>query len=91
MITQIVKRDGRTVPFELDKITEAIYKAAKALGGSDRRMAEDLAKILLLFAADRRTKAHAPVVHALFNDLFQTVKAPPQIKRMLLVLIWINS
>ena len=36
MIQQIVKRDGRVVPFELDKITEAIYKAAQALGGQDR-------------------------------------------------------
>ena len=35
MIQQIVKRDGRVVPFELDKITEAIYKAAQALGGQD--------------------------------------------------------
>ncbi len=43
MIQQIVKRDGRVVPFELDKITEAIYKAAQALGGQDRSMAEILA------------------------------------------------
>lgn len=43
MIQQIVKRDGRVVPFELDKITEAIYKAAQALGGQDRSMAEKLA------------------------------------------------
>ena len=43
MIQQIVKRDGRVVPFELDKITEAIYKAAQALGGQDRSMAAKLA------------------------------------------------
>ena len=43
LIQQIVKRDGRVVPFELDKITEAIYKAAQALGGQDRSMAEKLA------------------------------------------------
>ncbi|MEG0853643.1 MAG: anaerobic ribonucleoside triphosphate reductase [Angelakisella sp.] len=44
MIKSILKRDGRLVPFELDKITEAIYKAAKALGGSDRVTAGRLAK-----------------------------------------------
>ena len=33
MITTIRKRDGREVQFNLDKITEAIYKAAQALGG----------------------------------------------------------
>jgi len=43
MITEIIKRDGRVVPFDLDKITEAIYQAAKALGGSDRKMAQRLA------------------------------------------------
>ncbi len=43
MITSIVKRDGRMVPFELDKITQAIYKAAQALGGNDRDTAQALA------------------------------------------------
>ena len=43
MITTIIKRDGREVPFTIDKITDAIYKAANALGGSDRAMAEQLA------------------------------------------------
>lgn len=43
MITSIIKRDGRMVPFELDKITQAIYKAAQALGGSDHDTAERLA------------------------------------------------
>lgn len=43
MITQIVKRDGRTVAFELDKIAGAIFKAAQASGGRDYEMATDLA------------------------------------------------
>ena len=43
MITSIIKRDGRMVPFELDKITQAIYKAAQALGGNDHDTAEKLA------------------------------------------------
>ena len=42
-IKRIVKRDGRVVPFHLEKITEAIYKAAKVLGGNDYEMAEELA------------------------------------------------
>lgn len=44
MIKSIVKRDGRTVSFDLEKITEAIYKAAQAIGGNDYDSAEDLAK-----------------------------------------------
>lgn len=44
MITKILKRDGRTVQFSLDKITDAIYKAARAVGGNDYSSAEELAE-----------------------------------------------
>ncbi len=44
MITKIKKRDGRTVPFSVDKITEAIYKAVVAVGGNDHKSAEELAE-----------------------------------------------
>jgi len=44
MIKSIIKRDGRTVDFNIDKIISAIYKAAEQLGGRDRVMAEDLAR-----------------------------------------------
>lgn len=49
MIERIIKRDGRVVPFEIDKITEAIFKAAKALGGNDRDMAEGLAREVVAY------------------------------------------
>ena len=44
MITKIVKRDGRSADFNLDKITHAIYKAANALGGRNADMARELAE-----------------------------------------------
>ncbi len=37
------KRDGKIVPFDKERITNAIFKAAKAVGGSDRIKAEELA------------------------------------------------
>ena len=43
MIQTIVKRDGRCVLFDIDKIANAIFKAAQALGGNDYEMAKDLA------------------------------------------------
>ncbi len=43
MITTIVKRDGRTVPFNKGKIVQAIFKAASAIGGKDINVAEELA------------------------------------------------
>ncbi len=44
LVTTIVKRDGRTVLFDVEKIEEAIFKAAQALGGSDRDTAASLAR-----------------------------------------------
>ena len=43
MITQIRKRDGRTVTFNIEKIAQAIYKAARAVGGSDYNTSLELA------------------------------------------------
>lgn len=42
-ITKIQKRDGRTVPFQREKIVNAIFKAAKAVGGRNYETAEKLA------------------------------------------------
>lgn len=39
MFTRIKKRDGREVPFDDTKITDAIFKAARAVGGEDRETA----------------------------------------------------
>ncbi len=48
-IVRITKRDGRSVPFETDKIGEAIFKAAQVLDGKDREMAHYLAKKVELY------------------------------------------
>lgn len=48
-ILKIIKRDGRTVDFEVDKIADAIFKAAKVLGGTDKEMAIYLAKQVELY------------------------------------------
>ena len=44
MITKIIKRDGRKVPFNVEKIAKAIYKSATSVGGHDYETAEDLAE-----------------------------------------------
>ena len=57
MLTTIRKRDGREVAFDPNKITEAIYKAAQSVGGSDREMAMELAflkKAAAYFAKEPR-------------------------------------
>ena len=44
MIKTIVKRDGREVAFDIEKIANAIYKAAEAIGGKDYQTSMDLAR-----------------------------------------------
>ncbi len=44
MVEKIRKRDGRIVPFEQEKITTAIWKAAQAVGGTDRERAKQLSE-----------------------------------------------
>ena len=48
-IRKIIKRDGRMADFDVEKITEAIYKAAQVLGGKDREMAAYLARQVELY------------------------------------------
>ena len=47
-LTHIVKRCGRTVPFNETKIADAIFKAARAVGGEDRVLAEELASMVTM-------------------------------------------
>ena len=44
MITKIQKRDGRQMAFNVEKIAQAIYKAALAVGGKDYDSALSLAE-----------------------------------------------
>ncbi len=41
-IDRVRKRDGRVVPFDQERITDAIFKAARAVGGHDRAKSEEL-------------------------------------------------
>ncbi|MBZ0267257.1 response regulator SirA [bacterium] len=43
VVRQITKRNGATVPYDRERVTLAIYKAAAAVGGHDRALSEKLA------------------------------------------------
>lgn len=47
MTNKIRKRDGSVVPFQKEKITEAIWKAVKAVGGNDKERAKEISNILI--------------------------------------------
>ena len=44
MIKTIIKRDGRTVDFDLEKISQAIFAATQSIGGNNYDQACELAK-----------------------------------------------
>ncbi len=44
MISYIIKRDGRREQFDLDKIANAVFRAAQSVGGTDVAMARDVAE-----------------------------------------------
>jgi anaerobic ribonucleoside-triphosphate reductase len=45
----IRKRDGRIMAFDSGKIAAAIFRAAKAVGGEDRQLAEELAEVVMQY------------------------------------------
>lgn len=59
MIITILKRDGRKERFDINKIANAIYKAANACGGSDMDTAHNLA-LQVQTILDKNT-AHNPI------------------------------
>lgn len=52
----IRKRDGRIVDFDITKITEAIFKAAKAVGGADHELAVELANVVVRYLGQCNAK-----------------------------------
>jgi len=56
MIKKIVKRDGRIVPFDKEKIVFAILQAAVAVGGRDRMVAESVAGDVVKMLEERQYK-----------------------------------
>ncbi|MCX7842133.1 MAG: anaerobic ribonucleoside triphosphate reductase [Clostridia bacterium] len=56
MITKIKKRDGREVPFNIEKIANAIFKAASATGGKDFGTAMALAEKVVEYIENKLNK-----------------------------------
>ncbi len=49
MVKEVRKRDGRLVSFDERRIADAIFKAALAVGGTDRSIADELASVVTMF------------------------------------------
>lgn len=70
-IKYVRKRDGRLVPFDKQKIADAIFKAAQSVGGQDRYLAEDLAEVVKIYL-EREYKGDIPSVEEI-QDIVERV------------------
>ncbi|MEZ4358289.1 MAG: ribonucleoside triphosphate reductase [Eubacteriales bacterium] len=72
MIDRIIKRDGRIEKFDKQKIADAIFKAAKAMGGDDFQLAERLAQQVVDIAYMQYGSEHIPEVENI-QDIVERV------------------
>jgi uridine kinase len=72
MIDNIIKRDGRIVPFDRNKITLAILSAAIAVGGRDRETAEKVTDDVIELLLQRQEANTYPTVEEV-QDLVEKV------------------
>jgi ribonucleoside-triphosphate reductase len=62
LFREIRKRDGRVVKFEPIKITDAIFKAVQAVGGSNREIAENLTRQVIRYLQEAGYEGIVPTV-----------------------------
>lgn len=71
-IEKIEKRDGKIVPFEREKITNAIYKATEAVGEPDYELADRLSKRVVEILEARLQPGQIPKVEEV-QDIVESV------------------
>lgn len=71
-LTHVVKRTGAVVPFNKERITNAIYRAAVAVGGRDRTIAERLADQVVVMLEETTPPDHIPTVEEI-QDVVEKV------------------
>ncbi len=72
MIKKIRKRDGRIVDFDKNKITEAIWKAAKSVGGKDKKLSAKLADEVVSYLEKQLKEGEIPTVEQV-QDIVEKV------------------
>lgn len=72
MIKNVVKRSGAIVPFNPERITHAIYRAAVAVGGRDRATAERLTTQVIQLLEEQAQPDHIPSVEEI-QDIVEMV------------------
>ncbi len=71
-VSQLRKRSGDIVPFDQEKITQAVYKAAKAVGTDDLKLAQDLSNQVVELVNKKFHKNSIPAVEEI-QDMVEEV------------------
>ncbi|MBU2504055.1 MAG: ribonucleoside triphosphate reductase [Nanoarchaeota archaeon] len=71
-IEQIIRRDGEIVPFEQERITEAIWKAVKSVGGQDKQKAREVSDSVVQEIEGKFGNGRLPTVEGV-QDIVQRV------------------
>ena len=71
-ITHVIKRTGAIVPFNQERITNAIYRAAVAVGGRDRSIAEGLSNQVVAMLEESAPPDHTPDIEEI-QDIVEKV------------------
>jgi len=71
-LKSVVKRDGSIVAFTPQRITNAIYRAAVAVGGRDKRTAEELTKTVVSTLEAQTPESEIPTVEQI-QDIVEKV------------------
>jgi len=72
-IKSVVKRDGSIVDFTPQRITNAIYRAAVAVGGRDKSTAEKLSKKVVQTLENQTPKGETPTVEQIQDIVEKTL------------------
>ena len=73
-ITNIYKRNGRLVPFDQNRITDAIFKAARSLGGEDISRARELSAQVLTTLNETFQPGQRPTVEEIQDIVIEVLK-----------------
>ena len=71
-IKYVIKRNGATVPFSRNRITNAIYRAAVSVGGRDKKIAEGLSKQVVEILESKYKSNQYPTVEEI-QDIVEKV------------------
>ena len=79
-IEHVVKRSGAVVPFTPERITNAIYRAAVAVGGRDRVTAEQLSRQVIDILEKETPANHTPTIEEI-QDIVEKVLIDPTLSQ----------